>query len=131
MAEDDDVFGASCSNRTVFLNLTGCSSCYQCGRLILFSSFCLVLATCDRMSIRHLLLVPGFHKHISCTSFQSSSFSFTRSVSATLSSYAFILAFPVKVLSIFVLVRSQHSLLCGFVALPCDASAAQPGRPPV
>ena len=27
-----------------------------------------------------------------------------------------------------VLLRSRHSSLCGFVALPCDASAAQPGQ---
>ena len=56
---------------------------------------------------------------------------FTRAVSATLSLRAFILALPVKVLSIISLIRSRHSLLCGFVALPCDASAAQPGQPPV
>ena len=52
-------------------------------------------------------------------------------VSAILSLYAFILAFPVKVLSMIVLIRSRHPSLCGFVALPCDASAAQPGQPPV
>ena len=40
--------------------------------------------------------------------------SFTRSVSAILSLSAFILAFPVKILSIIVLIRSRHSLLCGF-----------------
>ena len=56
---------------------------------------------------------------------------FTRCVSAILSLYASILAFPVKVLSMIVLSRSRHSSSCGFVALPCDASAAQPGRPPV
>ena len=38
---------------------------------------------------------------------------------------------PVKVLTIIARIRSRHSLLCGFVALPCDASAAQPGQPPV
>ena len=57
--------------------------------------------------------------------------SFNRSVSAILSLYAFILAFPVKVLSMIVLIRSRHSSLCGFVAFPCDASAAQPGQPPM
>ena len=50
--------------------------------------------------------------------------SLTRSVSATLSLYAFIFALPVKALSTFVKIRSRNSLLCGFVALPCDVSAA-------
>ena len=49
-----------------------------------------------------------------------------RSVSAILSLYAFILALPVKVLSMIVLILSRHSSLCGFVAFPCDASAAHP-----
>ena len=58
--------------------------------------------------------------------------SLTRSVSATLSLlYACTLAFPVKVLPMIVLILSRHSSLCGFVAFPCDASAAQPGQPPV
>ena len=56
--------------------------------------------------------------------------SYARSVSATLSLCALILSFPVKVLSIIVLIRSRHWLLCGFVALPCDASAAQPSKRP-
>ena len=30
-----------------------------------------------------------------------------------------------------VLILSRHSSLCGFVAFPCDASAAHPGKPPV
>ena len=54
----------------------------------------------------------------------------TRSVSAILSLYAFILAFPVKVLSMIVLILSRHSSLCGFVAFPCNASAAHPGSLP-
>ena len=29
------------------------------------------------------------------------------------------------------LILCRHSSLCGFVALPCDASAAHPGQPPV
>ena len=45
--------------------------------------------------------------------------------------YAFILAFPAKFLSMTVLIRSRHSSLYGFVAHPCDASAAHPGQPPV
>ena len=52
--------------------------------------------------------------------------SVTRSVLATLSHYAFILAFPVQVLSKIVLISSRLSLLCGSIALPCDASADQP-----
>ena len=40
--------------------------------------------------------------------------SFTRSVSAILSLYAFILAFPVKVLSMIVLIRSRHFVLMWF-----------------
>ena len=43
--------------------------------------------------------------------------------------YAFILALPVKVPSSIVLIRSRHSLLCGILAHPCDASAAQHGQP--
>ena len=50
---------------------------------------------------------------------------FTRSVSATLPSCASILASPVKVLSTIARIRSRRSSWCGFVALPCDASAAQ------
>ena len=46
-------------------------------------------------------------------------------------SNAVILAFPVKVLSMIVQILSRHLSLCGFVAFPCDASAAQPGQPPV
>ena len=38
---------------------------------VLFVLF-LVLASFDCMSIRHPLLVPGFHRHISCTSLNSS-----------------------------------------------------------
>ena len=76
----DGAFGASCSNRTVFLNLSGCSSCAVSDPLLpmwislsLFSScsLSLVLDRCDRMSIRHLLIisVPVFHRHTRCTSF--------------------------------------------------------------
>ena len=78
--------GAPCSNRTVFLNLSGCSSLAASDpllptwmSLVLSPScwvFCDVSARCVRMSNRHLLIisVPGFHKHISCTSLNSSSF---------------------------------------------------------
>ena len=60
----------------------------------------LVLARCDRRSIRHLLLCRDPLAH-TLHLFQLELFflSFTRSVSATLSLYAFILALPVMVLS--------------------------------
>ena len=48
---------------------------YKCGYVshsVLFVLF-FFLARCDRMSIRHLLLIPGFHRHISCTSLNSRS----------------------------------------------------------
>ena len=57
--------------------------------------------------------------------------SFTRAVSAILSLYVFILGFTVNVLSMVFLIRSRHSSFCGFVAFPCDASAAEPGQLPV
>ena len=117
-------------------------------RIVLSSSFCqvslatvdishhvlfvlfLFLARCDRMSISHLLLFPGFHsRHLPAPRSNGVSSSFDRSVSSILSLYAFTLALPVKVLSIIVLVRSRHSLLCGLIALPCGASAAQPREP--
>ena len=40
------------------------------------------------------------------------------------------LLFPSKI-SVFVLILSRRSSWCGFVAFPCDASAAHPGQPPV
>ena len=69
------------------LNLSGCSSLAVSDPLLptwmplmLFSScwvFSEVTARYVRMSNRHLLIisVPGFHRHISCTSLNSSSFS--------------------------------------------------------
>ena len=71
-----DAFGASCSNRTVFLNLSSCPSFDVSDR----SSFAngdishYVLFVFDCMSIRHLLLSLGSPKHTSCTSLNSSSF---------------------------------------------------------
>ena len=38
------------------------------------------LARCDRLSIRHLLHIPWFHRHILCTSHHSSCFSFFHSL---------------------------------------------------
>ena len=85
-SEDAAALGASCSNRTVILTLSGCFSPAASDpllptwmSLILSSScwvFCDVTARCVRMSNRHLLLISvfGSRKHIPCTSFNSSSF---------------------------------------------------------
>ena len=84
--EEDAALGASCSKRTVFLNLSGCSALADSHplsptwmSLIIFSScwvFCDVTARCVRISNRHLLIisVPGLHWHIPCASLNSSSF---------------------------------------------------------
>ena len=65
-------------------------------------------------------------------SFRALFLTFTRSVPATLS---FVCTHPCffrqSSLSMIVLIRSRRSLLCGLIALACDASAAQPGQPPV
>ena len=68
MIEDDSVCGGSCSNRTVFLNLSGCSSLAVSDPVFLmwmslimfFVVLSFLLARCDRMSIRHLLLIPRY-----------------------------------------------------------------------
>ena len=91
-SEDADAFGASCSNRTVFLNLSCCSSLAASGSLwltwtslILFLvvlAFYDVTARCVRLSNRHLLIicVPAFLRHIPCTSLNSSSSLFFHSL---------------------------------------------------
>ena len=81
------------------------------------------------MSNRHLVIisVPGsIGTSPAPRSTRALFLSLTRSVSAILSLYAFILAFPVKVLSLIILTLSRHSSFYGFVALPCDAR-----QPPV
>ena len=143
-SEDAAALGASCSNRTVFLTLSGCSSLAASDPLLptwmslILSSSCWSSlmsppdASACRTAIGSSSLFPGsLGASPALRSTRSLFLSFTRSVSAILSLYAFILAFPVKVLSMIVLIRSPHSSLCGFVVLPCDASAAQPGQPPV
>ena len=126
MVEDDDVFGAYfesyCLPLFVRLFFICClPSAYThvdvTHSVLVVTS--LVLARCEHMSIRHLLIISvhKFHKHISCTSLRTRFLSFTRSVSAILSLYAFILAFPVNVLSIIVLIRSRQSSLCVVLSL--------------
>ena len=125
---------ASCSNRSVILNLSLGSSFALSDpllpmwmSLIRFSSCCLSLSSSPGATA----CAPAI-----CSSLPSSTstppaplptralfLSFSRSLSEILC--AFILAFPVKVLSITVLVRSRHSFLCGYVAFPCDARATQ------
>ena len=142
--EDDDALGASCSNGTVFLNLSGCSSLAASNpllptwmSLIPFSScWFSVVSLPDASACRTAICSSSLFLGSTSTSPAPRStralfFSFTRSVSAILFLYVFILAFPAKVLSMIVLIRSWHSSSWGFVALPCDASAAQPGQLPV
>ena len=84
--------------------------------LILFSSYwfsvmSLPSASACRTAICSSSLFPGSIDHISPVPLSSPTlfFPFARSDSAILSLYAFILAFPVKVLSMIVLIRSRHS----------------------
>ena len=74
---------ASCPNRTVFLNLSGCCCLWSSftnldvSHSVLFVLvFPDVTARCVRVSNRHLLIssTPGFHRHIPCTSLYTSSF---------------------------------------------------------
>ena len=139
--EDDDALGTSCSNHTVFLNLSASSSLAASDpllptwmSLILFSScrvFCDVTARCVRMSNRHLLIisVPVFPYARPLHLAQLELFA---SLSLDLSQrfclcMHFILAFPVKVLSMIVLIRSPHSSLCGFCrsSMRCKRSATR------
>ena len=138
-SEDAAALGAPCSNRAVFLNLSGRSSPAASDPLwptwmsLILSSSCgfSLMAPPDASACRTAICSSSLFSGTLGTSPAPRStrallLSFTRSVSAFLSLYAFILAFPVKVLSMIVLTRSEHSSLCGF-----DASAAQPGQPPV
>ena len=94
VVEDDDVFGASCSKRTVFLNFSGCSSFAVSGplfpmwmSLIMFSSCCLSAspdATACRSAISSTFLgSTGTSSEPLAT--RALFLSFTRSVLATLS----------------------------------------------
>ena len=77
MVEDEDVFRASCSNRSQFVIwffICCLRSFCLCGHLSKCSLRAASLPRKMRVSIRHLLLIPGFHKHIPCTSLNSSSF---------------------------------------------------------
>ena len=140
MVENEAEFEGSCSDCTVFLTFSGSSSGVVSDprlplwmSLVLFSSFC-VSSSPDATACRSTICSPllgSISTPPAPLSTRASFLSFTLCVSATLTLYAFILAVPVKVLSIIALIRSRHSLLCVVVALPCDASAAQPGQPPV
>ena len=142
-SEDADAFGASCSNRTVFLNLSCCSSLAASGSLwltwtslILFSSCWLsMMSPPDASACRTATCSSSVFPRSSGTSpaprsIRALLFSFTRSVSAILSLHVSIVASPVKVFSSIVLVRSRNSSWRGFVAFPCDVSNAYPGQPP-
>ena len=154
--EDAAALGASCSNRTVVLNLSGCASPAASDpllptwmSLILFSScwfsmmsppdasacrtatYSSAASACRTVTYSSALFPGSTGTSSAPRSTRALSFSLTRSVSATLSLYAFIFAFPVKILTMIVLILSRQSSLCGFVAFPCDASAAHPGKPPV
>ena len=87
MAEDDSVFGASCSNRGLpqfvrlfFICCLRTSSTNVDVSHSVLVVFSLVLARCARMSIRHLLLLLTLHRNIPWTSFHLSSSSFFHSL---------------------------------------------------
>ena len=138
--------GASCSNRTVFLNLSGFSSLAASGPLLpiwmslTLSSSCWVFsdvtARCVRMSDRHLL-ITSVPDSIGTSPAPCATRFFSLFDSLCLSDSVFIRIHPCfsrqgplndrsDSLSL-----SLHSSLCGCVAFPCDASAAHPGQPPV
>ena len=106
-SEDDDALGASCSNLAFFLNLSGCSSCAVSDpllqiwmSLILFSScWFSVMSPPDAPACRTATCSSSFSRGSTGTSSAHRStqavfsLSFTRSVSAILSLYAFIRVF--------------------------------------
>ena len=111
MIEDDDELKASYSNRTIFLNVSHESS-YSVPDPFLPMWMSLILVRCDRMSISSFLgSTDAFPTSLSTGALF---LSFTRSVSATLSLCAFILALHVKVLSIIVVIRSRYPIFCDF-----------------
>ena len=93
-----------------------------------------VTARCIRMSNRHLLIisvsrVPRAHPLL------LAQLELFTSLWLALSQRFCIVrihpCFSVKVLSMIVPIISRHSSSCGFVAFPCDGSAAHLGQPPV
>ena len=112
--------GASCSNRTVFLNLSGflficcLPSSFANVDIISFCSFRVVFLLrqmrphVDPPSAPHSPVPPAPR------STRALSLSFTRSVSATLSLHAFILALPVKVPSTMVLISFSTFVVVWF-----------------
>ena len=135
MFEADAELEIYCSDCNVFLNLSSCSCAVSDPllpmwlSLIMFSSCCLSSSRrlyVDRPPALQSRAPSGHPLHL----FLLELFSFLHSLSQRL--YLCLHQFlpcPSKILSILILFR--HSLLCGFVTLPCDASAAQPGQPPV
>ena len=133
------------SDRTVVLTLSSCSSpaasdpLFPTWMSLIPTSSCqfsLMLSPPDAFACRTTTCSSGLFPGSTGTSPAPRStralfLSLTRAVSAILSLYAFILVFPVEVLSMIVPILSRHSLLCGFLAFPYDASAAHPGQPPV
>ena len=139
MVEDDDVIGASCSNRTVFLTLSGCSSWAVSDPLLSMWIALLMFSPSFSLSRRmrsHVdppsALVPGFHKHIPYTSLNSTSFPLIHSL--CLGDSVFVCIHPCFSRQGSLKNRfdsSRHSLLCGLTVLLCDASAALTGQHPV
>ena len=110
------------SDRTVFLNLSGWSSPAASDPLLpTWMSHRQMRPPVEPTSAHHLCSRGSRGTSNAPRSTRALFLSVTRCVSAILSLYAFIF-FPVKVLSMIVLILSRHSSLCGFVAFPCDAS---------
>ena len=104
---------SSCSSPTASLFCQrGCFS--FCPRRAGFSP----ISPPDELPLVHQFHFPVPHKHIPCTSLNSSSSPLFDLLCPGDSVFACIhLAFPFKNLSRIVLIRSRHSSLCGFVAV--------------
>ena len=132
------------SDRTVVLNLSGCSSpaasdpLFPTWMSLIPTSSCwfsLMLSPPDASACRTTTCSSALFPGSTGTSpaprsTQALFHSFTRYVSAILSFSHSSLLFPSK-FSMIVPILSRHSLQCGFLAFPYDASAAHPGQPPV
>ena len=139
MDDDDDVFGVSSSNRTVFLN---CQVLHSLPLILFCQRGCLSSCPLSVMSPPD----ASACRTATCSSALLSPVSMGTSRAPALHELFF---FDLVCLSDSVFVRihpcfsrhgslnnrsdslSRHSSLWGFVAFPCDVSAAQPGEPPV